>query len=209
MCVLIKTNIKGGEKQKEKRMRQIKKKKMKEIVRQKVQKIILITITLFVFGLNFNYGKKIGTITDVVNPFLLTIDKKKVYIVDGYQIYIYSLLDLSLLKKFGKKGDGPEEFKVVPQINMGNVLLDVYDKYLIVTSIGKLSYFSKDGKYIREIRTSGGLKHFKVFNKKFVGIGSFDRIKNLNYFVFHIYDSLKDKGLKFFKHQTFFNDGRS
>ena len=207
MCVLIKTNIKGGEKQKEKRMRQIKKKKMKEIVRQKVQKIILITITLFVFGLNFNYGKKIGTITDVVNPYSLQIDNGNLYIVEGPVVYIYSLKNLKQIKKFGKKGEGPKEFMVLPTANMGNINIEIYSKYILINSIGKISFFSKDGKYLKEMRTSGNYNSFKVFGNKFVGFGGFSRVKNIEFIHLRIYDSLQSKGLDFFKQQNFYNPG--
>ena len=65
--------------------------------------------------------------------------------MDNY-IYIYSLKDHTLIKKFGGRGEGPMEF-------MGNnINLLPYPDHIIVNSQGKITYWTKAGEFVKEVK---------------------------------------------------------
>jgi hypothetical protein len=54
------------------------------------------------------------------------VDKNQLYITDGASVFIYSLKDYQLQKKFGKRGEAPGEFLVDPNIFSGSVLRIIF-----------------------------------------------------------------------------------
>ena len=88
---------------------------------------------------------------DVLNPKTIALDGENMYITEGTTVYIFSLKDFSLKKKFGKEGEGPQEFKIFP---VAGLKLSVLPDALMLESIGKLSFFSKDGEFKKESRIS-------------------------------------------------------
>jgi hypothetical protein len=78
------------------------------------------------------------------------------------------LKDFSLLKKFGKQGQGPQEFALHPRIP---VTLDVTTKEIIINSLGKVSYFTKKGEFLREIKPMPNFFGFQPIGKEFLGLG--------------------------------------
>lgn len=78
---------------------------------------------------------------------LAYIDDKNVYIINRNEqtINIYSQKDFQLKVKFGGKGEGPREFRVIQGFR-------VLEDYIFVNSPGKNSYFSKKGELIKELR---------------------------------------------------------
>jgi hypothetical protein len=91
------------------------------------------------------YGKDIIPLPELQKPSYILIDENHLYVKERFSISIYSLKDFKLIKKFGKEGEGPQEF--TRAIN-----LDICDDYLAVISCGKISYFNRNGKFIRENR---------------------------------------------------------
>ena len=170
-----------------------------------IKKMFLLVLLIMI--VNFTYGEKLGTLTDVINPYMLKVDNGNLYVIEGPVIYIYDLKNFKLKNKFGKKGDGPEEFRVVPTTNGGNVNIGIYSKFVLVNSIGKVSYFTKDGKFIKEIRTLGNYRAYKPLGNKFVGFGGYSRKKNIQSIYLSIYDSFQEKGVPFFNQQVFYNQG--
>jgi hypothetical protein len=129
---------------------------------------------------------------DLVNPGSVTLDENQMYITEGTSIYIYSLPGLKLLKKFGKKGEGPQEF--LPPFG-GHVHLDVLPQELMVISGFRLSFFTKQGSYIKEVKTPPTIltnRFIRKLGEKFVGStqnwGTRDE-KNLIMIAYNIYDS--------------------
>jgi hypothetical protein len=100
----------------------------------------------------------------------IQVDDTQFYIAEGAFIHIYSLKDYSFQKKFGGRGEGPGEFKTMTSQNLGSVLLNIYQDYLIINSIGKISFFTKKGKLVKEIPTSINGR-FLPLNGGFVGYG--------------------------------------
>ncbi|NIM18025.1 MAG: hypothetical protein GTO45_39110 [Candidatus Aminicenantes bacterium] len=157
-------------------------------------KTTLILATILVTGFLL-YPEKVATLDELANPFIMQVDESQLYITDSETVLIYSLKDYKLQNKFGKKGEGPGEFRISPTMSMGSVMLDVYPDYLIVNSMGKVSFFSKQGKFIKEMRTISPLGMFKQIGNRFVGYG-FSMDNDGNYMTTNIWDAKLSRVIK-------------
>jgi hypothetical protein len=109
----------------------------------------LIIVGLLVTSIHPIQAKKVAAFADVLKPDTVTIGNNRIYITEGTTVYIYSLKDFQLVKKFGKEGEGPGEFKIVP---FSKMIAHPYnnDGKVYISSFSKLSIFSKDGAFIKE-----------------------------------------------------------
>jgi hypothetical protein len=80
--------------------------------------LILFLIFFLTFPASTDAGKVVP-LTQSGKPNSITVDKNHVYITDQGSIAIYSLKDGKLKKTFGKKGEGPGEFRLLPQEKIG------------------------------------------------------------------------------------------
>lgn len=120
----------------------------------------------------------------VMKPELIRVDDTQLYITEGASIYIYSLKDFKLIKKFGNAGEGPREFRVDPS-KLANLTLDVQSKDIIVHSLGKMSWFTKEGKFKKEIKLTVSIHYLVPFGENFMGL-------------FMTFDQKRSRGLKLF-----------
>lgn len=106
-----------------------------------------------------------GTVSlpDLVNPLKLQVGNDRIVIAEKISVFIYSLGDVKLLKKFGTEGEGPGELK--SRITR----LEIQPDYIFINSVGKVSYFSKDGRFIKELKTPSPDLRLKPFGNHFVG----------------------------------------
>ena len=65
---------------------------------------------------------------ELTNPAGILVEDDQIYITQFPEIFIYSLKDFKLKKTFGKRGEGPAEFK-------GYARTAVYPGYIFVNSI--------------------------------------------------------------------------
>jgi hypothetical protein len=107
--------------------------------------IIVLILTLVLWG-----QTKITPLPDLKKPGSFYMDDTRMYVVEEVSVYIYSLKDLKLVKKFGKYGEGPREMMLNPQY--GPMILDVRGDEILVHSFSKLSRFTKNGVYKSETR---------------------------------------------------------
>ncbi len=113
-----------------------------------MKKKILLTIVVCMLSLSFLFGEKMATLQEVTRPDMVLAKDGKLYVLEKTSIFIYSLKDFRLIKKFGRSGEGPMEFMARP---FGPPLnLYFHSGKLVVNSINKLSFFTLDGKYIDE-----------------------------------------------------------
>jgi uncharacterized protein YlbG (UPF0298 family) len=89
-------------------------------------------------------------------------------------VFIYSLKDFKLVKKFGKAGEGPREFRILPQLPLN---IDARTDQIIVNSFGKVSYFTKQGEFIKEVKTLTKKTCIKSWRMKKKRYGSFICLK--------------------------------
>jgi len=94
-------------------------------------------------------AKKLAVLKGIMKPSIIDIYQDRLFVMDADKILVFSLKDLKLLNSFGKKGEGPGEYKTV--LNMP-LRLQAHKEFLLVESIDKLLYFTSEGKYLREKR---------------------------------------------------------
>jgi hypothetical protein len=136
---------------------------------KKESKSIYLPIILILFSI-FVSGKKLAVLPGLVNPFEFIIDADRIYIPDEASIFVYSLKDCTLIKKFGKEGEGPQEFFLNRAGGNNQVGIFFKDDRLLVSSFGRMSYFTKDGEYLQEIKIPGTVgRWFGALKDKFIG----------------------------------------
>lgn len=131
-------------------------------------KKIMVFLTMLLLAISVN-AKKIAELKEIMKPDQIEVGQDRLFVSEGTTIYIYSLKDFSLLKKFGKQGEGPREFKTNP---FGPpMVIAVIDDRFWVSSDTKLSTWTLDGQFVEEIR----VPPFQVFfpaRDKFLASGS-------------------------------------
>ncbi|MCP4149023.1 MAG: 6-bladed beta-propeller [bacterium] len=95
------------------------------------------------------YAGERGILDGVLKPEMIRVYDGKLYVTEQQTFYIFSLKDLSLLKKVGNSGEGPGEFIADPN---RTISLSVYPQHILTESRYKLIYFSHDGTFIKEKR---------------------------------------------------------
>ncbi len=127
-----------------------------------------------------------GTVLDeLTNPSGMYINDGLIYITQGTTVFIYSLENFKFLKKFGKKGEGPGELLLVPPVPL---MLNISKKNILITSRGKMSLFTKDGKFISETKvTSGFILFLRQISNGFAGFG-ITRKGKTTYRTINLYD---------------------
>lgn len=135
---------------------------------------------------------RIIPLPDMVNPDSVTVEKDRVYITDGVSVYIFSLspTDFKLIKRFGKAGEGPKEFRVPPRVSSVKLQLHVQPDQLVINSMNRVSFFSKEGNYIDEIPAPSGI-NFTPLGSGYTAYSSYTDEKTL-YLTINFHDrSLK------------------
>src|SRR4030042_944005 len=126
------------------------------------------------------------TLKGVFEPGMIKIADGKTYVVEGANILVFSLQDLSLIHQFGKQGEGPGEVKVVDfwynsvTVLPGQIFVDGYDKVV---------YFSKEGQFIREAKKPVGISQMAPVGDNFAAV-KLDSIEGaVQYQCLCLYDS--------------------
>ena len=152
------------------------------------------------------FAARVKPLPELLSPELIRVDENKIYITEKANIYIYSKKDFKLIKKFGKKGAGPEEFKI--GFANGMLWISVIPGCIFVHSIGKISYFTTEGKFIKEKRMGGGYRRaFHPMGEQFVGVGTKIEGKTRCWTI-NIYNSNLKKLKELFWYPVPFQDGR-
>lgn len=112
-----------------------------------MRKIILFAL-LFSFVLSL-IGEKKGELDSLARPEKIVVAGDKLYVLEGTFVYIYSMKDCRLLKRFGKKGNGPGELNSTPRYKLQ---LEVYKEEIILNSKNKIVFLTRQGEFIRERR---------------------------------------------------------
>jgi hypothetical protein len=113
------------------------------------------------------FAEKLGILTEVLTPEMIEVSDNEIYVVEGATIFMYSLKDLSFIRKFGKSGEGPGELRVSPSIT--NILVIPGDSLLFM-SIEKAILFTKTGQVIKEFRIPTITNYLYPIGKNYVGI---------------------------------------
>ncbi|MCP4220353.1 MAG: 6-bladed beta-propeller, partial [bacterium] len=108
-----------------------------------MKKQILLTVILLMCG--FVFPKIQATLHDVMNPHHLVVDGDRFYVSEKSTVAVYSTKDFAFIKRFGRRGEGPGEFKSIPSIKKQR-------DFLSITCLGKYLTYSLNGELIKEQR---------------------------------------------------------
>lgn len=108
-----------------------------------------ISIFLILLSLvTFIQAKKVALLEGLFKPDMIAMGDNLICITEGASVFLYSQGDYHLVKKFGKRGEGPREFKINP---FGVPMVAYpYNNKIYVSSSAKVSVFSEDGDFIKE-----------------------------------------------------------
>ncbi len=162
-----------------------------------MKKFVFILLFLFLFFLlvGGSYARQAVSFPELNRPFSITVNADKLFITDGPVVYIHSMKDFSLLNKFGKAGEGPGEFKVFATINQGSVVLALKGDKIMVTSLGRVSFYTLNGEFVEQknIQSLFGFGIIRPFDTRYVGLGAAGDA-NKQYFTLNFYDPEFKKG---------------
>ncbi len=151
-----------------------------------------LVILILVFAISQSmFGKVAGVLEGLMKPTSIAVGDDWIYVAQEATIFIYDLNTLELVKKFGKQGEGPEEFPVIPGLPL-NVL--VQEDHIQVNSANRITLFKKDGTFIKMIKAKGGtltLAHQPV-GDHYVAIG-FSEEDGIIYYSINLYDAELNK----------------
>lgn len=95
-------------------------------------------------------GEKVAVLPEIEKPaFDMVVDNDELFVVQCATIYIYSLEDFKLKARFGRRGEGPREFKVHPQ---EHVHFSVQLDYITVDCGKKVAHYTRQGTFKNEIK---------------------------------------------------------
>lgn len=143
---------------------------------------------------------------EVIKPFRVNVDGRHIYIGDGPNIHVYSITDGRLLTRFGKAGEGPREFRLFPEFSPE---LDIQPEGILVSSLGKISFFTKAGEFQWEKKSPGYvLEHFnRLLSEHIVG-QRVERDNNEFNLVLNLYDKDFSEKTEFHRHGYYLKRGK-
>jgi hypothetical protein len=126
-------------------------------------KFFIVVWAILLLPAGFIRAEKVAELPELMRPNQVSIGYDRIFVSEATTIYVYSLKDFKLAKKFGKRGEGPQEFMITP---MGPPMV-VYplNNKLYISSNAKLSEFTIDGQFITEAK----LPPFQVFKPFYKG----------------------------------------
>ena len=85
-------------------------------------------------------ASRIVQLPDLENPTGIRVADGRVFIIEENSISIYSEENFRLIKKFGRRGEGPGEFKYPPFLipQAGRLLILNFDRYFLYSLEGEL-----------------------------------------------------------------------
>ncbi len=156
------------------------------------------TVILVLLVCTSMWGEQIVPVPGLINPDEIKIDNGQIYFTDGVNIHIYSLADFKFIKKFGKQGEGPQEFLKHPQIALA---VDVSTDSITVNGMARLSYFTKAGEFKKAVKTPWQHGRFIPFGDSFVGWRAL-RMENVTYGTLNILDSNFEDPIELFRRKN-------
>ena len=92
-------------------------------------------------------GKRVSILKEVVNATAIEISGNRLFVLDQEKVYVYSLNDFQLLRKFGRRGRGPGEFVYHP---ISQVKIELFDDKILLQRMFKIAIFTQNGQFLRE-----------------------------------------------------------
>jgi hypothetical protein len=144
-----------------------------------LQAVLILVVSVFPVS--------VARFPDLKDPTAVVIDRNQLFITDGVTIYIYSLEDFKLQKKFGKSGPEAQEFK--PYENQrSQIYINVLPNRIMVESYGRISYFNRKGSFLNLIQPRDYFMLAKPVGENFAAF-RYTRRNNTWYFCLDLYNS--------------------
>lgn len=124
---------------------------------------------------------------DLEDPTAVVIDHDQVFITDGVTIYIYSLKDFKLQKKFGRSGPGAQDFKPYEYPNPP-IYINILPNRIMVESFGRISFFTRQGNFLDLIQPRDYFMEAKPLGENFAAY-RYTRRNNTWYICLDLYNS--------------------
>ncbi len=133
-----------------------------------MKKFTLVLFILVLFHIILPAGQT-GTIAGIDKPQQMVIspDGNRLYIVQGVEVFVYSLKDLKFIKKFDKKGEGPGETLAFTFAPNG---FAATGKNLYLDGQHKIITYSSEGKFLKEVKKPGNITNVLPIGDGFAGI---------------------------------------
>lgn len=116
----------------------------------KFKHIVYVLLLFMLMSSNLS-AEKLGVLQDVLAPEGFVVSLGEVFVLEEATVFVYSLSDLRLKRRFGREGQGPGEVQVTPWLSN---LLYVYPDKVVIDSVDKIVEFSREGDFIKEVRRS-------------------------------------------------------
>lgn len=164
--------------------------------RTPMKKIYVFFILILFSLLGFTYAQEVVVLKGLSKPDRISVGNNRIYISEGVSIFIYSLENHRLIKKFGKKGEGPREFNVSPY---GTPLVTYpYNNKLYVSSLARLSVFNRDGEFIKESKVTPSIVYIP-FGNSYAGTGNAVDEENQQVLSVNLYNEKFEKTKELYK----------
>jgi hypothetical protein len=136
-------------------------------------------------------AKKVAVFDEFGQPTSINVGNGCIYVQEKTTIFVYNLKDYQFVTKFGKEGEGPGELKINPF--GGPMTIVPSNGKVYITSLGKLSIFSKTGEYIKEYKVNAN-DNFYPFGDKYVCLSTAPKDKDSQELVLALF--LADENFK-------------
>jgi len=155
----------------------------------------LIPAILVLLLANVVFAKAAVVLHELQEPGFLAVDDNQLYIVESPGIYIYSLKGFKFKNKFGKAGSGPGEFDTAVPISV-----DISTGNIIVNSTGKVSFFSKEGVFKKELKVNNVGRTFFQPLKGGYAAEDVAFVNNYAFAAVHLFDARLNKVKEIFRY---------
>ena len=120
---------------------------------------ILIIFICLSFTLSL-FGERITTFPQLNKPELIKVGENLICINEGAAVFLYDLDNFKLIKKFGKKGEGPGEFP-------SDLIINILKEKITIESRGKILFYSLKGDFIEEKRLLPKYRRLKLLGSRY------------------------------------------
>ncbi len=162
------------------------------------------TIFIVLIFAGLIYGENRNRLSGLVRPESLAVDAGKIYVSDGAAVHIYSRDDYALITRFGRKGNGPQEFALFSD---RGIRIHLTDDKILVNSVMKLSFWTKQGTFIKSIKPEKFSAIYLPIGKNYVGSGRVTD-KKFRYKTVNLYDAALEPFKEIMRSKEAFQPGR-
>lgn len=167
-----------------------------------MKKTYLLAIILFLSCGALIFAKKIADLPHPTTAARPLVAHERLYFKERTTFYIYSMKDFSLEKKYGKEGEGPREFKRA--LYWTGIRGDTF----VIQSVQRLSYFTKEGNYIKQINIRPRAPFFIPMGERFVSLGHASE-NGILYYSFKLYDANQERLKEVLRYKNHYQRNKS